>query len=266
MIQLAGTSAFEIEASGSADGLQTTAVLFILKHGDFFFQLTGWSPTPQLSDNESDFHEIANSLAFLGTLDRIAQVDCSSLTLDEQGEDWTISDHRYVNTTFGWEIDATSPWRLTTSSELHSMNPDAVVGLVSTTPRIYQTHVIETVGNVDRETFRTRLAEEISRRIGGGCTPPAARPFAIHGTPGYEYVFSRTHAGSKHVVLTILFEGDRCFQITSWWIGNDRKSCLQEVRNSYSFLSFTETEPLDPVVRETQSTEDDFISGPGFEF
>jgi hypothetical protein len=266
LISVADVPAIEISMRGTVDGLDTAAVLFVLKRGDFFFQLTGWSLERRFPDNEPGFHELAASLEFFTSRAPHARATRAPL-LEQHGSSWRIQGHRYASASHGYELEIAPSWRFASKSELRSINSSAAVGLISQETPVFQTQIVETVGELDRETITSRIVKEMKNRLGSEGRKISNRVVEVAGLPGREFVFAKSSAPEgPHVFLTVFYRNKQCFQLHSWWDAGDKDTCMTAVRKTYGFFSFLDELSRDHLNEQLARADADNAVGPGHSY
>lgn len=238
-LQVDGRPAVQFEMKARTQGLEFSYFITLIRNGNFYYQLWGWSHASRFNDCRAGLKAIAGTIDFAE--DRKPLIRAPQSVLEALGVDWRISKGIYSNASYGFRLVPPDGWRLMERTELETSAPDAAAGLVYPDPVIYQNYVVETVGSVDEEEFIRSLLKNLESELGLEGRKPEISPKEIAGEKAVERLYRRTDlvgAAPYDFCVLSFFRKGLFFRVQTWWQSSQSEEGLRAARKSYAALEW----------------------------
>lgn len=262
-IEIDGFPAIETQRQATIEGIDFTYHIVIVKRGDFFYQLIGWSLTNAFHLCESDLRSIANSISFVR--DREPQVRSRIFVENDQSFDWKISEGIYSNAAFRFRLTPTENLSMMGQLELTIINEDATAGVANVNDDFHQIYLVEPKGDMDEDKFLEIIYTGISEQMEG---KPIPEPTTVNcgGVTAKQFLFQRveTEGAFFDFTFTLFFHDGFFYRIQSWWPSDTTglsTDLQKESLTMFEWISDQEVEQL-----ETELASVDSNNAVGLEF
>ncbi|MFP6753533.1 MAG: hypothetical protein VB855_17755, partial [Pirellulaceae bacterium] len=243
-VEIGGIPAVKMKFSQSIDGVHFTYVNYLLKNGDFFYQILGWGMTSDFPEVAADIDGIAGS--FVIARERLPRSRRRNSIKDDYGHDWRITDNVYFNASFGFRLDPAAGLRLMGREELLGVNGDADAGFSSDSPTTYHIYLIEK--SSAKEVVNSQIANWENEM---GLSPDAAETTSVicSGQNAEQRIYRDVifEGFAVDYSWTYFFRQGVLYRLLSWWPADERSEAatvLEDSLNQFSWLNQDERDEL----------------------
>lgn len=265
MITVDGFPGRRFEASATVSGLHFRYVVQVVKRGDYFYQMLGWSDRSLWGTTSSGIRAMLTSLHLL--TDREPVIRTTQDKHSDVATTWKLTDGDYTNAVFRFRLKPVEGLVVQNRAGLNQLGANAVAGLEGAGGKFYQAWHIERRTGDDVAPHARTLLDAVAQEF-GDVEVSDPEDVEVSGLSALRYHLKNVRRGGAvfDFAETFLIRDEYVYRIQTWWPSVLRDLSLPKLQQASDMVEWLTAEDVAALRAELLASDPGNSVGPYISF